>query len=76
MRNGTETQNQMGDIPVDDTIDSMHHDIIESIQKAQYEILNNNASRTDDRLRAIIALHSMEKNLWIRIGKLRQTLET
>jgi hypothetical protein len=68
------TQNICG-LSVTQTVDKLHANLVDSIQQAQYEILANDISRPDLRIKAILVLHELEKAAHNQYTKLQRHLE-
>jgi hypothetical protein len=63
------------DLSVSQTVDKLHAVLVDSIHQAQYEILDNNISRPDLRIKAILVLHDLEKATHNQYMKLQKYLD-
>ena len=48
---------------VSNIVNTAWHEVIESLQRAQYKILDNDTSRPDIRIEGIITLHEIQKKV-------------
>lgn len=55
--------------------DQLSINLIDAIHQAQYDILDNNTSRPDVRIKAILAFHELEKATHNQFHKLQRYLE-